>query len=99
MLQINPKLRKNFKGFCYSSQVIMVCLYMKFRFSLSYRDIEELCQIRGLTIDHPTLQRWVECFASLLDCKLRYRKKAVACSWRMDVASRRTFSALRMYML
>lgn len=57
---------------------------MKFRFSLSYRDVEELCQLRGLTIDHSTLQRWVERFASLLDYKFRYRKKAVNSSWRMD---------------
>lgn len=84
MLRINPKFQKYFKNFCYSPQIIMVCLYMKFRFSLSYRDIEELCQLRGLTIDHSTLQRWVERFASLLDGKFRNRKKAVQGSWRMD---------------
>jgi putative transposase len=84
MLRVNPKLQKYFKGFCYSWHIIMVCLYMKFRFSLSYRDIEELCQLRGLTIDHSTLQRWVERFASLLDGKFRNRKKAVQGSWRMD---------------
>lgn len=77
MFSLNPKLQKYFKGFCYSYQIIMVCLYMKFRFSLSYRDIEELCQLRGLTIDHATLQRWVERFASLLDGKFRNLKKGL----------------------
>ena len=62
----------------------MVCLYMKFRFSLSYRDMEELCQLRGLAIDHATLQRWVIRFASLLDGKFQSRKKAINGSWRMD---------------
>ena len=57
---------------------------MKFRFSLSYREIEELCQLRGLDIDHSTLQRWVEKFASLLDTRFRQRKKKVHSSWRMD---------------
>ena len=57
---------------------------MKFRFSLSYREIEELCQLRGLDIDHSTLQRWVERFASLLDTRFRQRKKKVHSSWRMD---------------
>lgn len=57
MFSLNPKFKKYFKGFCYSWRIIMVCLYMKFRFSLSYRDIEELCQLRVLTIDHLTLQR------------------------------------------
>ena len=50
MLKINSGFKKYFKNFCYSPQVIMLCLYMKFRFSLSYRDIEELCQLRGLTL-------------------------------------------------
>lgn len=67
MFQINTKLQKYFKGFCYSPYIIMVRLDMKFRFSLSYRDIEELCQLRRLTIDHSTLQRLVERFGSLLD--------------------------------
>ena len=84
MFQINPKLEKHFKNFCYSPHIIMVCLYMKFRFSLSYRDIEELCQLRGLTIDHSTLQRWVVRFASLLDGQFRKRKHPVVSSWRMD---------------
>jgi transposase-like protein len=57
---------------------------MKFRFSLSYRDIEELCQLRGLSIDHSTLQRWVVRFASLLDGQFRKRKHTVVSSWRMD---------------
>jgi len=84
MLTIDPKLQKYFKGFCYSPHIIMVCLYMKFRFSLSYRDIEELCQLRGLTIDHATLQRWVMKFASFLDGRFRSRKNAANVSWRMD---------------
>ena len=84
MFQISPKLEKYFKHFCYSPYIIMVCLYMKFRFSLSYRDIEELCHIRGLTIDHSTLQRWVVRFSSLLDGQFRKRKHSVVSSWRMD---------------
>ena len=84
MLKVDPKLQKYFKNFCYSPQIIMLCLYMKFRFSLSYREIEELCQLRGLDIDHSTLQRWVERFASLLDTRFRQRKKKVHSSWRMD---------------
>ena len=84
MLKVDPKLCKYFKGFNYSASIIMLCLYIKFRFSLSYREIEELCQLRGLAIDHSTLQRWVERFASLLNDRFRRRKKKVYNSWRMD---------------
>ncbi len=61
MLKIDPKLHKHFKNFCTSPQIIMLCLYMKFRFSLSYRDMKELCQLKCLMmIDHSNVQKWVE---------------------------------------
>jgi transposase-like protein len=57
---------------------------MKCRFSLSYRDLEELMSIRGGSIDHATLQRWVVKFTHLIDARVRKRKKVVNGSWRMD---------------
>jgi len=56
---ISPKLLKYFKGFCSSPEIIMLFVYMKCRFSLSYRDLEEMASIRGAEIDHATLQRWL----------------------------------------
>jgi len=57
---------------------------MKCRFSLSYRDLEELAHIRGAVIDHSTLQRWIKRFIPLIDKQVRKRKKPVGLSWRMD---------------
>ena len=57
---------------------------MKCRFSLSYRDLEEMASIRGAQIDHATLQRWVIKFVPLIDAAVRKRKKPVGNSWRMD---------------
>jgi putative transposase len=51
---------------------------------LSYRDIEELCQMRGITVDHATIHRWVIAFTPLLDRQFRQKKKPVSSSWRMD---------------
>jgi len=81
---ISAKLLKYFKGFCSSPEIIMLFVYMKCRFSLSYRDLEEMASIRGLKIDHATLQRWVIKFASLIDTQVRRIKKTVGSSWRMD---------------
>jgi len=83
-LHISPKLLKYFKGFCSSPEIIMLFVYMKCRFSLSYRDLEEMASIRGVKIDHATLQRWVIKFVKLIDRQVRKRKKAVGNSWRMD---------------
>lgn len=57
---------------------------MKCRFSLSYRDLEEMARIRGVSIDHATLQRWMIRFVPLIDVQVRKRKKPVGNSWRMD---------------
>ena len=81
---ISPKLIKYFKGFCSSPEIIMLFVYMKCRFSLSYRDLEEMASIRGAQIDHATLQRWVIKFVPLIDAAVRKRKKPVGNSWRMD---------------
>jgi putative transposase len=81
---ISPKLLKHFKGFCSSPEIIMLFVYMKCRFSLSYRDLEEIASIRGAVIDHATLQRWLIRFVPLIDQEVRKRKKPVGSSWRMD---------------
>ncbi len=84
MLTILPILRPHFKEFCSSSEIIMLFVYMKCRFSLSYRELEEMMMIRGAEIDHSTLQRWVKRFVPLIDKRVRRRKKPVNGSWRMD---------------
>lgn len=84
MFTVSPKLLVHFKGFCSSPTVIMLFVYMKCRFSLSYRELEEMMSIRGAEIDHATLQRWVKRFVPLIDKRVRQRKKPVNGSWRMD---------------
>lgn len=84
MLFITPKLLPYFKGYCSSPSVIMLFVYMKCRFSLSYRDLEEMMTIRGSTIDHSTLQRWVRRFVNLIDKQVKQRKRCINGSWRMD---------------
>ena len=84
MLTLCPTLLPKFKGFCSSASVIMLFVYMKCRFSLSYRELEEMMQLRGAIVDHSTLQRWVRRFARLIRDRVCARKKPVNGSWRMD---------------
>ena len=84
MFKLCPTLLPKFKGFCSSPSVILLFVYMKCRFSLSYRELEEMMMIRGAEIDHSTLQRWVKRFVPLIDRRVRQRKKPVNGSWRMD---------------
>ncbi len=37
------------------------------RYSLSYRDLEEIMQERGLNVDYTTIYRWVQRYAPELE--------------------------------
>jgi len=54
------------------------------RFSLSYRDVEELLFIRGVKVDHSTIQRWVFKFSPQVEQQFRTRKKPFGKRWRME---------------
>ena len=54
------------------------------RFSLSYRDVEELLTERGLPADHNTSWRWVQRYAPELSKRCRRELKLTNGSWRVD---------------
>ena len=54
------------------------------RFSLSYRDVEELLAERGLHADHVTAWRWVQRYAPVMERRLRSRLRPTNDSWRVD---------------
>ena len=68
----------------YPRVIILQAVYFKLRFTLSYRDVEELMSIRGIKVDHSTIQRWVFKFSKEVEKNMHKRKKKVCDSWRMD---------------
>ncbi len=73
-----------FKHHRYPKAIILQAVYFKLRFTLSYRDVEELLQIRGVKVDHSTIQRWVYKFSPEIEANMHRRKRPVCNSWRMD---------------
>ncbi|HZL09136.1 MAG TPA: IS6 family transposase [Prolixibacteraceae bacterium] len=73
-----------FKYHRYPKSVILQAVYFKLRFTLSYRDVEELLSIRGIKVDHSTIQRWVYKFTPMIEANMHRRKRQVCNSWRMD---------------
>jgi hypothetical protein len=57
--------RSGFAGFRFPAEVITVAVRWYLRFSLSYRDVEELLAERGVVVDHTTVYRWVRRFTPL----------------------------------
>ena len=51
---------------------------------ISYRQLEEMMDERGVEVDHSTLNRWVLKYVPLLETQFCARKRSVGSSWRLD---------------
>ena len=64
--------------------IILLCVRWYLRYSLTYRDLEEIMAERGLSIDHVTIWRWVLRYAPLLNQRIRRELRRPNRSWRVD---------------
>jgi putative transposase len=74
----------SFYGRHFPKAVILMAVRWYVAYALSYRDIEELMNERGVNVDHATIQRWVVKYSPELMKKARKVMKSSAESWRMD---------------
>ena len=79
MLSSNP-----FKWRHFQSAIILLTVRWYLRYGLSYRDIEEMMQERGVAVDHTTIYRWVQAYSPELDKRCRRHLKLTNDSWRVD---------------
>ena len=63
--------KNDFKGRHFNRLMIIQVINWYLRYSLSYRDIEELFLERGMKVDHSTLKRWVLRYNPLLEQRLK----------------------------
>jgi IS6 family transposase len=73
-----------FKWRHFEADIILCAVRWYLRYALSYRDVEELLQERGVSIDHTTVFRWVQRYAPELDQRCRPRLKRTNDSYRVD---------------
>src|SRR5271165_1431569 len=84
MLLLTPSVSGLFKWRQFEPEVILLAVGWYLRFSLSYRDVEELLAERGLLVDHVTVWRWVQRYAPQIQRRLRPRLRPTNDSWRVD---------------
>ncbi len=65
-------------------ELILCAVRWYLRYSLSFRDLEELLTERGLVADHTTIWRWVQRYGPELEQRLRRHLKPTNKSWRVD---------------
>ena len=64
--------------------VIQHAVWLYFRFTLSYRDVEDLLAERGLDVSYETVRRWVLKFGPLFARELRRRRHRPTSQWHLD---------------
>ncbi len=74
----------DFKGSQFERDIILWGIRWYVAYPISYRQLEEMMQDRGVTVDHSSLNRWVLKYTQLLDQAFRQCKRSVGRSWRMD---------------
>ena len=79
MDQNNP-----FKWRHYESGIILLCVRWYCRYCLSYRNLEEMMNERGLSVDHKTVYRWVQRYALEIRRRLANFARTPNTSWRVD---------------
>src|SRR5438045_9779326 len=73
-----------FKWRHFEAEIILLCVRWYLRYSLSYRDLEEMMLERGLHVDHTTVYRWVQRYAPELEQCVRAQLQPSNDSWRVD---------------
>jgi transposase-like protein len=64
--------------------VIQHAIWLYLRFTLSYRDVEELLAERSLDLSYETVRRWVLKFGPLIARELRRRRARPSDRWHLD---------------
>jgi len=52
-----------FKRHRFPTEAILLCMRWYCKYGISYRDLAEMMQERGILVDHKTIFRWVQHYA------------------------------------
>src|SRR5881398_1968193 len=74
----------DYKGFRFPSEIISHAVWLYFRFSLSFRDVEEILAQRGIVLTYETVRQWCLTFGQSSANELRRRRPRCGDKWYMD---------------
>ncbi|KPI13571.1 hypothetical protein OK006_11004 [Actinobacteria bacterium OK006] len=74
----------SYKGPRYPVEVISQCVWLYFRFPLSFREVEELMLGRGIVVSYETVRRWCAKFGQQYASALRRRQPQPGDKWHLD---------------
>jgi len=74
----------SYKGHRYPVEIIDCCVWLYFRFPLSFREVEELMLARGVVLSYETIRRWCAKFGQAYANQLRRRRAQPGDRWHLD---------------
>jgi putative transposase len=73
-----------YKGYRFPAEIISHAVWLSFRFSLSFRDVEELLAQRGIVVTYETVRQWCLKFGQTYTNEVRRRRPCCGDKWHMD---------------
>src|ERR671917_2759724 len=74
----------SYSGYRFPADIIQRAVWMYLRFTLSFRDVEELLAERGIVVTYESIRRWVLTFGPAIAGRLRARRPRPHRRWHMD---------------
>ena len=74
----------SYKGYRFPAEIIQQAIWLYLRFTLSFRDVEDLLAERGITVSYETIRRWVNHFGPTIAAELRKRRPRPHTIWHLD---------------
>src|ERR1700730_6447379 len=76
--------RISHKGYRFPLEIIQQAIWLYVRFTLSFRDVEDLLAERGIMVSYETVRRWVNHFGPMIAANLRKRRPKPYTTWHLD---------------
>jgi putative transposase len=76
--------RLSFKRHRFSPEIIRHSIWLYARFTLSYRDIEDMLAERGIDVSYETVRRWFLKFGTVIAANLRRTRPRASDHWHLD---------------
>jgi putative transposase len=74
----------NYSGYRFPPEIIQQAIWLYVRFTLSFRDVEDLLAERGIIVSYETVRRWVNHFGPKIAADLRKRRPKPHSIWHLD---------------
>ena len=74
----------SYAGYRFPPVIIQQAVWLYARFTLSFRDVEDLLAERGITVSYETVRRWVKYFGPTIAVDLRRRRPEPHSTWHLD---------------